>query len=313
MTDDELSTSDVLIDVSKNLCNLFQSDNDKENDEAGINSLQENLYYTESEFSDFIEHSNISNANNLTIISVNIANLLSKLGSLKRFLTNVSLKGNKPDIVAITETHINDKTNHGYDKESLTDIIPGYQFFHKGRKLKRGGGVGIFVSKDIKSEPKICKTTGKKVGFIEEQFENVVVRIPKCIDSNSDDRKKDLVVATIYRQPNNENLREFQDCIERLLTAIDKPSNEIVILGDMNLDLLKYESHLPTSQYLDVMTNHQTLPRIVRPTRIKNKSATLIDHIFTRDNPITLVSGIIDTELAGSCGYTDHKPVSTVL
>ena len=90
MTDDELSTSDVLIDVSKNLCNLFQSDNDKENDEAGINSLQENLYYTESEFSDFIEHSNISNANNLTIISVNIANLLSKLGSLKRFLTNIN-------------------------------------------------------------------------------------------------------------------------------------------------------------------------------------------------------------------------------
>ena len=41
MTDDELSTSDVLIDVSKNLCNLFQSDIDEET-EAGINSLQEN-------------------------------------------------------------------------------------------------------------------------------------------------------------------------------------------------------------------------------------------------------------------------------
>ena len=308
MTDDELSTSDVLIDVSKNLCNLLQSNNDEDYDEAGLSTLQENLYYTETEFTDFI-----SNVNNLTIVSVNIANLLSKLGSLKRFLNNVSLKGNKPDIVAITETHINDTTNHGYDKEGLTNIIPGYQFFHKGRKLKRGGGVGIFVSNDIKSEPKICETTGKKVRFIEEQFENIVVRIPKCIDSNSDDRKKDLVVATIYRQPNNENVGNFQDCIERLLMAIDKPNSEMVILGDMNLDLLKYENHLPTSQYLDIMTNHQTLPRIVRPTRIKNKSATLIDHIFTRDNPITLVSGIIDTELAGSCGYTDHKPVFTVL
>ena len=146
MTDDELSTSDVLIDVSKNLCNLLQSNNDEDYDEAGLSTLQENLYYTETEFTDFIEQSNISNVNNLTIVSVNIANLLSKLGSLKRFLNNVSLKGNKPDIVAITETHINDTTNHGYDKEGLTNIIPGYQFFHKGRKLKRGGGVGIFVN-----------------------------------------------------------------------------------------------------------------------------------------------------------------------
>ena len=77
MTDDELSTSDVLIDVSKNLCNLIQSNNDEDYDEAGLSTLQENLYYTETEFTDFIEQSNISNVNNLTIVSVNIANLLS--------------------------------------------------------------------------------------------------------------------------------------------------------------------------------------------------------------------------------------------
>lgn len=61
------------------------------------------------------------------------------------------------------------------------------------------------------------------------------------------------------------------------------------------------------------MTNHRVLPQITRPTRIKNKSATLIDHIFTRDNEITLTSGILDLELAGNCGYTDHKPVFTIL
>ena len=81
----------------------------------------------------------------------------------------------------------------------------------------------------------------------------------------------------------------------------------------MNLDLLKYEQHEPTSKYLDIMTNHQILPRIVCPTRIKNTSATLIDHIFTRNNPLTFVSGIIDAELAGSSGFTDHLPVFTIL
>ena len=95
--------------------------------------------------------------------------------------------------------------------------------------------------------------------------------------------------------------------------TIDKPSNKLLIAGDMNLDLLKYEIHLPTSKYIDIMTNHCTLPRITRPTRIKNQSATLIDHIFTWDNPTTLISGIIDTELKGSSGFTDHKPTFTIL
>ena len=124
---------------------------------------------------------------------------------------------------------------------------------------------------------------------------------------------KDLVIVAVYRQPNCTNLDHFELCMERLLNTVDKAKNEIIIAGDMNLDLLKYDKHLPTSKYLDLMVNHQLLPRIVRPTRIKNQSATLIDHIFTRNNPITLVSGIIEMELAGSCGYTDHKPVFTVL
>ena len=81
----------------------------------------------------------------------------------------------------------------------------------------------------------------------------------------------------------------------------------------MNLDLLKYESHPPTSDYLDLITGHKILPRIVRPTRIKKQSATLIDHILTRDNDNTIVSGIIDTEIAGNCGYTNHFPIFTIL
>ena len=81
----------------------------------------------------------------------------------------------------------------------------------------------------------------------------------------------------------------------------------------MNLDLLKFDNHLPTSQYLDMMSNHQILPRIVRPTRIKNRSATLIDHIMTRNNGLTVVSGIIDVELAGNCGFTDHKLIFSII
>ena len=89
--------------------------------------------------------------------------------------------------------------------------------------------------------------------------------------------------------------------------------NEVIIAGDFNLDLLKYETHPPTASYLDTLTERRFLPRIVRPTRIKKQSATLIDHIFTKDNSSTLTSGIIDTEIAGNNGYTDHLPTFIIL
>ena len=81
----------------------------------------------------------------------------------------------------------------------------------------------------------------------------------------------------------------------------------------MNLDLLKYDSHPATGNYLDLLSQYKLLPRIVRPTRIKKQSATLIDHFFTRDNVNTIKSGIINTEIAGNCGYTDHFPIFLIL
>ena len=39
----------------------------------------------------------------------------------------------------------------------------------------------------------------------------------------------------------------------------------------------------------------------------------MVDHIFTKDSGEHLVSGIIDTEIAGNSGYTDHLPVFSIL
>ena len=72
-------------------------------------------------------------------------------------------------------------------------------------------------------------------------------------------------------------------------------------------------TYSPTASYLDSLTECRFLPRIVRPTRIKKQSATLIDHIFTKDSGSTLTCGIIDTEIAGNNGYTDHLPTFIIL
>ena len=314
MNHDDLTTADVLADNTKNFCSIYQSTpRNEDDDDIDMVILSDNEYYTDTEFIELIKRNGLVESNHLSILSINIANLLSKLTSLKNFLSYVSTYARKPDIVCLVETHISESTNSGYTDTTLTSIIPGYHFFHKGRCVKKGGGVGILVSEDLLGKAVLHEFSQGKVPFIEEEFENIVVRVPECIENSDTALKRDLVIAALYRQPNNNNLENFLKHTENLLLAIDKPKYEIVIAGDMNLDLLKYESHLPTSRYLDMMTNHQLIPRIVRPTRIKNRSATLIDHIFTRSNGSAVNSGILDTELAGNCGFTDHKPIFTFL
>jgi len=55
-------------------------------------------------------------------------------------------------------------------------------------------------------------------------------------------------------------------------------------MGDMNIDLLKFETHLKTSDYLDNLFQNGFLPTITKPTRITSTSATLIDHIYMNNS-----------------------------
>ena len=308
MQDDtqDLTVPDVYADNSKNLCNLLGS----EDDEEGVAwNLCDSLYYTETDFVDFINSHHISNESNLTIVSLNIANLLSKLHSFKVFLNNISTAKNKPDIIVVVETHLSNANDSGLSSHELGNIIPGYKLYHKAREAKKGGGVGVFVSNSLNSEAEILEL----VKFQDEQFENIVVKIPNAIQNSQNKSKKDLIIAAIYRKPNNSNLNVFNREIGKLVSLLDKKKNEVIVVGDMNLDLLKHNCHAATADYLDAMSQHKFLPRIVRPTRIKKQSATLIDHLFTWESDSYVMSGIIDTEIAGNHGYTDHYPIFLVL
>ena len=68
MSNDELSTQDVLTDPSKNLCTIYNQDDDDE--ETVTATIHDNQYFTETDFVDFVQNSNFTNANNLTILSV---------------------------------------------------------------------------------------------------------------------------------------------------------------------------------------------------------------------------------------------------
>ena len=302
---DDVSISDVMENDETNLNNIFTVDTEHD-DYMGV---QDSLYYTEEEYVSLLKKCNYTDEKNIKILSLNIANLLSKLSGLKSLLISLSDKKNKPNIIVITETHIQLQRNQGYKEDELRNIIPGYKFFHHDRNGK-GGGIGFFIDKDI------CDNTDINVKsyFTEGVFEGLMVTIPGGILIGNN--RRNLVILGVYRPPTrapgDEQVNKFLTILSDWLKQMDKSSNEIMITGDMNLDLLKFEHHHPTAEYIDTMTKHQLLPYIVRPTRLKHRSATLIDHIFMKGNRRVL-SGILATEIAGPYGFTDHFPLFCVL
>ena len=68
------------------------------------------------------------------------------------------------------------------------------------------------------------------------------------------------------------------------------------MLGDFNIDLLKDETHRPTSEFLDLIYSYYLVPTILKRTSITETSATTIDNIMTNTNG-KIKTGIIVTDI----------------
>ena len=79
------------------------------------------------------------------------------------------------------------------------------------------------------------------------------------------------------------------DYLTNLLDNLSSENKTIVLLGDFNADLLKYDQNGNIADFLDLMYSSLLLPHIFSPTRTTS-SATLIDNIFT-NNYNSFVSG----------------------
>ena len=75
-------------------------------------------------------------------------------------------------------------------------------------------------------------------------------------------------------------------------------------MGDFNIDLIKFDSHPQTAEFLDINMTYSILPLINKSTRVTQNSATLIDNIFTNIlNSDETISCILPIDLS------DHFPI----
>ena len=101
-------------------------------------------------------------------------------------------------------------------------------------------------------------------------------------------KKANVIMRCIYRHPHMD-LNEFNDYyINNLLDRLSKENKTVFLLDDFNIDLLNYDQHSHTTEFLDSLSCHMFLPHIVQPTRKGNNSKTPIGNIYS--NVITLNS-----------------------
>ena len=182
--------------------------------------------------------------------------------------------------------------------------IPGYNKFEYTTRDKTttpnpncGGGVGLFVDKNLEYE-----LLNIESAFIPHVYESIWIKIKV---KNGADK----IIGNVYR-PNSAPKADLERAIDIHNNILQNFQNErefskceIIVCSDFNVNLLNFETHRSTDNYINNLISKSFFPLITMPTRIKQQSATLIDHIWGNKIHDKSRSGILLSSLS------DHFPV----
>ena len=111
-------------------------------------------------------------------------------------------------------------------------------------------------------------------------------------------KKSNIIVGVIYRHPSMD-LTDFNcNYLNKLLENISKEQKSIFLLGDFNVNLLNYNEHNQTNEFLDSLASNSFIPLILQPTTITSLSNTLKDNICSNVFDPDIVSGNLTTTIS---------------
>ena len=112
------------------------------------------------------------------------------------------------------------------------------------------------------------------------------------MDRNRYKKQPQYVMRDILQEPNS-NLESFTNSLFANIKKVHRESKCCIVLGDFNINILNNDRHPPTEEFLNNFGSYFFQPRILKPTRITNYSATLIDDIFFNSLEHPTLSGNI--------------------
>ena len=91
-----------------------------------------------------------------------------------------------------------------------------------------------------------------------------------------------------------------------MLEKISRENKICFITGDFNLNLINFQHHQNTGEFLDGLHSNMFFPMIARPTRITSHTARLLDNIFGNKFFDHSRSGLLITDIS------DHLPIFSI-
>ena len=211
----------------------------------------------------------------LHFIHLNINSILSKIDELRiiAFKTNAA-------IIGISESKIDDSVLDGEIS------INGYTPLRSDR-TRQGGGVICYIRNDI---------SFNKIDLKSENIEHIFIDIflPKT---------KPITIGILYRPTKQTGfLKEVSTALQNIT---DFHNKEVYILGDINIYLIHFSEKTPMGirKYTEFCALQGLTQIIKKPTRITEKTSTLLDHILVNSKDKISQTAVIDL------GLSDHQMI----
>ena len=226
-----------------------------------------------------------TNIADFSVFHMNIHSLNKNSNELCQFLSTIN---HDFDVLVLSEIW-------SHNIIHFRNLIPGFNFYYDLPDSSNVGGVGMFIKNtlhhDVIDRYKIDTTDRCRV-------ENLWMEVTKGCSK--------YIVGGLYRHPGY-NLSEFTQKFESVLSQLSNQKLRCIVAGDINIDLKKFPNHSDTKAYLDCLIVNNFIPIVLMPTRISDRSATLIDHIYYCDPS---KHNCVNTVTAGNfwCDITDHLP-----
>ena len=184
--------------------------------------------------------------------------------------------------IGITETWLHHNSPNLFN-------IDNYKLFRSDRKTGRGGGVAIYMLKQLRLKVR----TDMHIEGCEDLFVEII-----------NERCKNKIVGVIYRPPNYA-ADIFLNHLDEFLTLITRENKDVYLMGDFNIDMAKTDTI--ALKLLNTFMSFAFHSHVQNPTRITQTSNTLLDNIFSNAidrNDFT--NGIIYYDAS------DHLPIFTI-
>lgn len=193
----------------------------------------------------------------------------------------------RPKLIFLSETHVSG------DIEPAELNVKGYQMVNCLTNNRRTGGVMALIREDMKYK---IRSTQCEQGYL--WLLSVEVNIGRI----------KYLCSVIYHPPQAENAK-FIDCFSEYLGSVSLFGGVNIIVGDFNFDLLKtsfYGDKLLSTVYMNGFAQI-----VDSPTRITERSQTLIDYIVTNSRMLSFKVHLTP-RISDHCILSIHPDVETI-